>query len=282
MKKTVFLLISILTLSIAAFGQDKKLEKLTAEELIKRHVASIGTPEDIAAIKTRIMSGEGALTSRVKEQGRIAGTAQFASEGNKLVFAIVFNNSSYPYEKVAFDGKSQFVGLPNGRQTALTDYLRAQNSITEEGLLGGVISTAWPLLDMTGRKAKLEATTGKIDKRQLYKLKYVPKGEDVRISLYFDPETYRHIRTEYEYDIQAKMAQVATESAQSKKDNFTMIEDFGDFKTFEKLTLPTNYQITVTVLRQSTGQGVVSLLWTSIFDKVFNNQAIDPESYKVS
>jgi len=70
-----------------------------------------------------------------------------------------------------------------------------QPDILREGLFGGTISTAWPLLDLKpAGEAKYEGVK-KIDGRELHDLTYVPNksssGSDLTIHLYFEPDTFR-------------------------------------------------------------------------------------------
>jgi hypothetical protein len=55
------------------------------------------------------------------------------------------------------------------------EFVRTQDVILREGLLGGVLSTAWPMLDLDARKAKVGYEgKKKIDNRQLLTLSYRP------------------------------------------------------------------------------------------------------------
>jgi hypothetical protein len=78
-------------------------------------------------------------------------------------------------------------------------------------LLGGVLNTTWPLLNLEGRKAKLEWEGFKnIDGHQLVALHYKPKkGSDLSIILYFDPETFHHVMTVYSASISAGLGTVS-------------------------------------------------------------------------
>src|SRR5262245_841249 len=106
MKHSIFLSLIVLVFCLTGFGQTdpKNLPKLTADEIIAKHIASIGKSESIAAIKSRILVGVGEFTSRT-QAGKVGGPAQFASDGPKFVLALVFNANNYPYEKLGYDGK---------------------------------------------------------------------------------------------------------------------------------------------------------------------------------
>jgi hypothetical protein len=265
------------------FAQDdKKSEKMTADEIVAKHLASIGTPEDIAAVKTLIFSGEGTYTSNLRSSQTLTGQSQFGSEGNKMVFALVFNSNEYPYEKIAYDGKSQTIGLPNGNLTALGAFLKAQNSMTKYGFFGGAFTTSWALLDTKGRKIKLDSGgLSKMNGKQLYKLKYSP-GNDFRISLYFDPETFRHVMTEYEYSSQAGLiSRDPTANSSSRQGTFKLTEEFSDFKVAGKLTLPLDYSIKLETTDPNSGQGSRSLTWHVKYKDVYFDEPLPEGTFKV-
>jgi hypothetical protein len=303
MKKTFLLAAMILTLGLTGFAQGDKAAKMTAEEVIAKHVASIGTPEDLAAVKSRVMVGTGKVSSRLGFDGALSGAAQFASTGDMVIFAMIFNSTSYPYEKAAYDGKDQSVGYPNGLKTFLASFLRAQNGVMKQGLFGGVLSSAWPLLDTKGNKAKVEyGGTTELNGKQAYKLKYSSGVGDMKVTMYFDAANFHHIRTEYKYIVEAKQGATAIVSSSSKPDYFTLEEDFDNFKMAGKLTLPTTYQITVTrelgnsnttTTTVPTGTGALevtalsqgssgSFYWLMNIVNVYYNEQLDPAVFKVS
>lgn len=62
----------------------------------------------------------------------------------------------YPAEKFTYDGKKIKINFVQHRQrSVLGSFIHSNNVIMEEGLLGGTLSTAWALLDMPNKKAKL-------------------------------------------------------------------------------------------------------------------------------
>ena len=299
----------MLLIVVAGFGQDdKKPEKISAEELVSRHLASIGTPDALAAIKSRVLVGEGTLGTVKNYVGSLAGPVQLASDSERHLFVMLFNSNEYPYEKAAYDGKNSSVGLPNGKRTALSEFLKAKNSILEEGLFGGALSSAWPLLDVKGKKAKIEyAGTVKAADRYLYKLKYSPRGDTLRVSFFFDPENFRHVLTEYHYTVDTKLG-VSSTDIQAQKDYYTLTETFSDFKRVGDITLPFLYTISIDVQRGSRdsvqitpGQalpggtrvvtpvpgrplpaGTGALLFTVKLGQVFFNEPLDAGVFKVS
>lgn len=293
MRKSLLFLAFILISSIVVGAQQeknsdkdqKKPAKISVDELIARHIASIGPADVIAGIKSRVMVGEGKLESKLGSTVILNGAGQIASQGNKVLYAIIFNHPLYPYEKVAFDGNDQSLGLPNGNRTLLTDFLKSQNSILKDGLFTGALSTAWPLLDLKSRKSvRLEyAGTSKIDDRQCYKLKYSSgHSGDLKTTLYFDAETYRHVRTTYEYTIEPSIGTSPTDVRSSSRiKRYSLTEDFSGFKKAGKLILPFMYTINITNDLQI-DEGITSRVWTFTVLQVYYDEPLEATVFKVS
>jgi hypothetical protein len=291
MKSVISTLILILSIVFVVRAQpEKKLEKLSAEEIIARHIASIGEKDAIAAAGTRVMMGEGKLVSKVGggPSGFILnGTGQFASTGRNILFAIDFSNPTYAFEKVAFNGEDVTYGLPSGRPTLLVNYIRTQTSIMKDGLFGGALSAAWPLLDIkAGQKIKVEAAgTTKVNDKPVYRLKYSSgRTGQLKVSLFFDADTFHHVRTEYEYTIEPSIGRSSTDTqSTSRVERYKLTEDFSDFTRAGNLSLPLTYQITIVnegQLALSTGTTIRE--WTLKIANVYFDQKLVPEVFKVS
>ena len=286
MKKSLFILFSLLAFSMDV-GAQNKLDKLTADEVVAKHLASIGTPEAIAAAKTRVLVGEGTLTAKLGTPFTLNSMAQIASQGDKILYTMIFNSTTYPYEKAAFDGKNTSLGLPNGKRTLLTDFLKSQSAILKDGLFTGTLSSAWPLLEIKSKKSvKLEyAGIGKVDGKQYYKLKYSSgRTGDLKVTLYFEPETFRHTRSEYEYSIEPRIGTSATDVRSSSRiERYFLTEEFSDFKTAGKLVLPLTYKITITNELQIESQpGTNSREWTVKIMNVYYDETLSGDIFKVS
>src|SRR5215467_2445411 len=112
-----------------------------------------------------------------------------------------FPSNDYRGEQWICDGnKTQVTATTaNMHRSTLGEFLLVQDVILKEGLLGGVLSTAWPLENLNDRKAKLSFEgRKKIDGKDALELRYRPKkSSDLDIRLYFDPETFHHLMTIY-------------------------------------------------------------------------------------
>lgn len=272
--------IVMLSLSTACFlssirsaqAQDKKL---TSEELIARHLDSIGNAEARSKTSTRIAGGETKFIARVGGSANVDGQAMMVSSGGKLRFGIKLPLNDYPGEDMAFDGAQAATGLlPQGSRSKLSAFLSSQNLPLREGLIGGTLSTAWPLLRLDQTQPKLDYRgLKKVDGRQLHEVGYRPrKGpSDLKISLFFDPETFRHVRTKYNFEIGATIG-TRENSNMNTESYYTLTEDFDDFRAVDGLTLPHKYRVQFSAEGRS---GSALHDWTVTIKNIEHNKKID-------
>ena len=289
-QKRLLAALFIFIISSGAVAAPLPEDKMKPEELVAKHLASIGSAEALAAAKSRIIIGEARAISHTSATREVVGIAQLASDGDKVVLAMLFNTSGYEYEKAGFDGQKMTVSLlpTTGKRTALADFLKSQEAIVKQGLLGGTLSSAWPLLNVSAKNPKLSYSgIKKVDGRPVHEMKYRPSkgGGDVQITLFFDVETFRHVRTEYQYSVSARMGarpsgSVAnpTDTGSTTMNRYKLVEDFSDFKTEGQLTLPHSYKLSLTVDAQTS----LLLEWHVNFKEFGLNQPIEATAFDVS
>jgi hypothetical protein len=287
-----------------------------AQELVSRHLDSVATPTLLAELKSRVVQGSTQFTSAIGGTTSVDGKAVLVSEGEKLVFMVKLPSNDYRGEQFVFDGDKDKVALTNVQQSrsALGNFVFSQDAVLREGLLGGVLSTAWPLLDLKHRKAKLSFEgLKKVDGRELYDLRYHAHNDgSLEIHLYFDPQTYRHVETTYSYDSEvladaeatnrdrsrfnagayddSKLANgapaAAPPGAGSEKvtaahlpNRYRLQEKFSDFKTIGGFTVPTEDDIQ---LSQEFQNGKTTLSeWKLGSLDIANNMGVDPKNFEV-
>ncbi len=278
LNKLTFIFIFIFSLSATLFAGG---DKMTPEELIAKHLESIGTPEARAAMKSVTAIGTTKATFFGRGGGVAEGIAVVASEGDKYLVAMKFNNPDYPYEKMGYNGDDLSVGfIKPGVRSVLGEFLRTNQTTFKRGIFSGVLSTSWELLNFDDKDAKLKyGGMEKIDGKKYHELDYNPrKGSDLSISLFFDPETFRHVRTEYKRTLAARQGASVDASAGQSETRYKLVEDFSDFKEENKLTLPHTYKIYLEIL---SGNGTNSYEWLMNLQKFNFNQPIDATEFKV-
>ena len=264
-------------LCMPALAQDKKI---TLQELITNHLDSLGTPRARSSAKNRVVTGPVKLVSRVGTVSNIDGQAALASSGAKLRYSIRFNSPQYTGEQLAFDGTKVLTGfLPSGRRSPLSLYLDQQSLPLREGLLGGTISTGWVLLRLDQLKPRLDYKGVKtIDGRALHEVSYRPeKGStDLKVGLFFDATSFRHVRTEFEFRVPARLGAGPNDSARLQEDYYKLAEDFEDFRAVDGLTIPYKYRLQLQV-QTSSGSNLFD--WTVAIEQVMHNQALDDQIF---
>src|SRR5262245_46685706 len=81
-------------------------EKMSPEEVVAKHLDSIGSAEARASVRSRFIVGSAQATFRGRGSGSSNGRSVLASEGVKNLVGMVFATPDYPSEKVGFDGQS--------------------------------------------------------------------------------------------------------------------------------------------------------------------------------
>ena len=220
--------------------------KLTWQEIVAKHLESIGPAEARAAVQSRSAEGTAQFQEIVFATVKLSGTAELLSQGRKTKTALRFGQAQYPGEQFVFDGKaSQIATTEPGARSLLGNFLFGQNEILSEGLLGGTLVTSWPLLDLKDRQAKLKYEgLKKIQGRDLYELTYTPKKRaghgDLLIRLYFEPETFRHVRTVYRLILRQAQGDIREGTEETTE---YLEERFDDFAVADGLTLPRHWEL---------------------------------------
>lgn len=277
-----------------ASAQDQKLKP---EEVVAKHLESIGPAEARGKATSRVTTGPVKFIIRLGGAANVDGQAMMAASGPKLRFGMKFPLVDYPGEDIAFDGNKTATGLlPNGRRSNLSLFLNSQNAPLKEGLIGGTLSTAWPLLRLDQTQPKLDYRgLKKVDGRELHELSYRPRrgSSDLKISLFFEPESFRHVRTRYSFEIGASVG-TREDPNQNAESYYTLTEDFDDFRAIDGLTLPHKYRLQLNVQGASatavagapaTAQGLPSNPasslhdWTLTVKQIAHNTKIDNEVF---
>lgn len=248
---TLAFVTAAIILAISAFA-----ENLKPEEILSRHLNSIGTPEARAAIKSRVVQGTLKMRVLVGGGGDVTGTWGRVSELRQSDFVMRFaTGGDWRGEQFVFDGeRAGFATATSSHsRSVFAQFVSSQDFIVKEGLLGGELSTAWALQNLDQNHAKLQSIgTKKVDGKQLMGLQYQSKGShDMQVKIYFDPETFRHVMTVYTVEIAPGMAREITESVYQSQNRYTIEERFSDFQSVDGLTLPKHYRLQYTQEVQS-------------------------------
>jgi hypothetical protein len=277
----------------AALGQ----EHLSAEDVLRRHLDSIGTAAVRATAKSRVVEGTTSYRVLVGGSGQIDGKAVMVSDGRKLQLMLKINATQYTGERFICDGdKTSVAGTYTDKtRSEFGEFLRSEDAPLREGLLGGVLSTSWPLLELDARKGKLKYQgLKKLDGVDFQAVSYQPKkNTGMEITLYFEPETFRHVRTVYTVSVHAGLgvsgapAEVGgtlaaggdVSTARQQETRYRIEERFSDFKTIDGLSLPSRYDLRFQEELQNGFTKTVE--WETTATRVLNNVSVDARNFQV-
>ena len=126
----------LLTVTCSSISIAATVDKLSKEEIVKKHLESIGNAEQIAAASDRVIIGQVLFSYRARGTGRTVGNAVLASHGTMSLIGMEFPNPEYPHERLGFDGRSFTTGFTRpGVRTVLGNFIHARDSIFKEGLI---------------------------------------------------------------------------------------------------------------------------------------------------
>lgn len=308
MKKVFVLCGAVLCLSLCM-----QMERLSAEEsvltpaqLIARHLQSIGKPDSLATVRSRGLTGKAAVQFVQGATGQLT-DGQFicVSEGRNVGMTMKFSDVNYPGEYFAYNGQEATVGhIKPGQKSPIADFLYRHNAIMKEGFLGGVISVAWPFLKPQEGRYDLNAVLENVNGRPYHVLECASRKllGDVKVRLYFETGTYRHVRTDYRVvqseDLTALKGGIvpgsssvaqgtptkgpmdlkpgATIQGAQAKSVYLLRETFDTFANVGGLVLPQTYSIEYSV--EGSGQSFIAN-WVLRAEHWMNNGKVDQDFF---
>ena len=292
MKKQVRITVStamlacLLLIQTASGGQNKKP---TIDEIVAHHLDSIGTAEARDAAKTRGVNGSVKMVSRIGRTVNIDGKGVMVSTGPRMRYSLRLSGQGY--EDLAFDGGKSHTGVsPNGQRTPLAALLNREDLPLKEGLTGGALSMAWPLLRLAQQQPKLDYRgLSKVEGRQLHEVSYRQKkgSSSMRVTLYFDAETFRHVRTKYQFEGAPQMGSgVNNQGTRGGRDSgelegdsrYDLIETFDDFKAVDGLTLPHKYRLQLSI---QTANSSILYDWTLSVEELSHKEKFEDQVFKI-
>jgi len=279
--KSLKLFITAVILTVIA-TEVTPAQKIKAEDVAAKNLESIGTPEARAAAKNLIAVGNGTARYTSNADLQATGRVVMASEGTKFFMGINLESTSNRFadELYTFDGSDSGAALPRqGTRSSLGNFVQSNKVTIEQGLFGGSLTTSWLIANLASNKGKLSFDgLKKIDGKEVYVLGYTKKGGgDLDISLYFDKETFRHVRTEYKRMSSAGIGLKPEDSSKFDETRFKVSEEYDDFRPESGLTLPHSYRI---VYSSSGQRGTTEIEWKFTINEFATNQKLDPSTFK--
>ncbi len=254
-------------------------QKLKAEEIVAKHLESIGSAEKRAAMTSMMAVGDAVVVFVTQKNQTALGRIVVASSGPKMFLGMNLNAVDYPQEKFSFDGKDAHVAyVRTTERSSLGNFLLSNRDLLQDSLLGGTLFTSWSLSNLYDKKAKISGGgTKKIDGKEVYAIDYSPKGgSDVSITLYFDKETFRHVRSEYKRISSAGIGLRPEQSSGYDETRIKLTEEYGDYRDEGGLMLPHSYIIMYSISGQ---KGTNEVQWKFALTEFAFNQKFDDATF---
>ncbi len=272
---------TLILVASVAFSSISTAQNLKADEVVLKHLESIGTKENRAGLTSLMAIGESEFESKipiVKGGGR----AVVVSNLENLFFVISLNSKEYPFERVGFfNGKVNLPYINAGTRSMLGLFIAEHEKILSDGIFGGSMSLRWAFWDEKRKPQVKLSGTKKINDRKVYVLNYMPSGggsSEFSVRLYFDSESFNHVRSDYRREVLRGQG-VFGQANQTANAVLQLTEDFSDFKTIDGLTLPHSYQVSFLSNSNTTSN---ENIWRINVGEYRLNQKLTPDFFTFS
>ncbi len=240
----IFIWVTLATVIEGASGDPE----LSNEEILSRHLSSIGSPEILADYRTLAVQGTGELQMLMGGTGGVSGNMVFVSEAQNSRFSLNFNHLQYSGEQFVCNGDKvgiEFIRNETRTRSALGNFLYRSPELIRNGLWGGTLKRSWTLLNAKAQKLKFRYRgITEVEGKKLHDLELDCRGcGEIKVHVYLEPETFRHLRTTY------RMVLPAAPTEMGRRDiikdgqfvRYNMDEEFSEFQTTDGLTVPTRW-----------------------------------------
>lgn len=264
--RPLFSLLIALALASAALAADDK-DKLSAADIINKHLAAVGGKEALKKFKSRVAIG----TAR-KDSDTAAPMAVMSEAPNRVSAIYQFEGFNW---QLLYDGSKATVRpvLTRANAPVLEKY--------EEMLATGTLFNGMSLYNVLTEddsNIKFEAKgTKKLKGRPAYAVE-MRRGKD-RAVLYFDAENFMWVRTEYGSVRLTKEMTGFTNAIESKDQETTydFYVETSDFKEMDGVKLPYKFEIVATapILKQKSVGTIIATI-----KEYRHNVQIDPKMFQ--
>jgi hypothetical protein len=266
-------------LSCPAHAADKN-----PDDLIAKHLSSIGTAAARASLKSLAIQGTLRFKILVGGAGEAVGSWGRVSEQRKSNFVMRFGTGNWRGEQFVYDdNKASFAAATLTHEyTTFAQFVSGHDFIIKDGILGGVLSTAWALENLDPNRLKLHSLGHKkINGHELEGIECFSKGgSDMTVKMYFDPDTHRHVMTIYSVEnVPRNVENGINRSAQQQQLRYTIEERFSEFQPYEEIMLPHHYDLQYTEELQNGSTRIYD--WEMTADNIHSNVQLDPSNFQL-
>jgi outer membrane lipoprotein-sorting protein len=269
MKKKVSLILLCLgaLLVSTAAAQD---QKLTADQIIEKHLAAVGGREALAKFKTRVALGT------IKKEDEPDGQLAIMSEApNKLSVFYGFHDFDL---RMIYDGNKAFVRPVLRRDlSSLSDKYQ---DMLASGFMFNSISLYNLIANAAAGELKFESKgVKKVAGKDAYIVQVKPR-KGPQMKLYFDASSFMWVRTDYGSTSVSRQMGTFTNDVVNQGGTEATIDFYietSDFRDVDGVKLPFRFEQTITApfLRQK-AVGTV----TGTIREYRHNEGIDPKMFQ--
>jgi len=261
-----FSLLVALALAAAVLAADDA--KLSAAEIIDKHLVAVGGKQAMAKFKSRVAIG----TAR-KDNDTAAPMAVMSEAPNRVSAIYQFEGFNW---QLTYDGSKSIVRPMLTRANA--PVLEKYQEMLATGTMFNDMSLYNALAQGETEAVKFEARgTKKVKGRPAYAVE-MRRGKDKAV-LYFDAETFMWVRTEYGSVRLTKEMSGFTNAIESKDQETTydFYVETSDFKEVDGVKLPYKFEIVATapILKQKSVGTIVATI-----KEYRHNVQIDPKMFQ--
>ena len=158
LKSSILFGLCLMLFVVSCFSQ-----KLSAEEILAKHLDSIGKSAARVSTRSRVAVGDAQVTFVSQKNQKAQGRIVLASTAEKNFLGLNLNAADYPSEKFSYDGNKAKVGFVRiGERSILGNFILTNDFLLEESLLGGTLSSSWALLNLPAKKAFKQSEWNKV------------------------------------------------------------------------------------------------------------------------
>lgn len=251
---------AVLAWTVLSAAADPPPQKLKLEDVLARHAEAVGPAAAQAMIKSRRAEGPIRMQVITGGQGNIEGNLTIESEAGNMLLHAAFPGGDFTGERLALrDGTVDVARtvVNRGSRSIFGEFMYGNDAPMREGVLGGVFRKDWVLLNPDARSRLKYDGMKKVDGRELHQINYRPRrGAEMRINIYLDPETFRHVQTSYRVTSTSGIGATPEQSAQQRETRWVIEERFDNYGPVDGLQLPENW-----TLRFSVSGMIQNLMW---------------------
>jgi hypothetical protein len=254
-------------LSAAALALDDK-DKLSAAEIISKHLAAVGGREALAKIKSRV-----AIGTAKKDADAAAPMAVMSEAPNRVSAIYQFQGFNW---QLTYDGNKSIVRpqLAGANVPVLHKY----EDMLASGTMFNQISLYNVLLAGEAGNAAFEAKgIRKVRGRPAYTVEM--KKADHKALLYFDAESFMWVRTDYGSVRMTRDMRAFTNAVESKdqESTYDFYVETSDFKPVDGVQVPFKFEVVATapILKQKSVGSIVATI-----SEYRHNIDIDPKMFQ--